>query len=89
VDRVGRDRGTSFRSRDRGGRPRYIVAAELAAVSSRYVNMDDWCGRRDAFWVASASAAAILLIGLATTRLARALNRSTGDSLRIAPSFDF
>lgn len=50
----------------------YIVAAELAAASSTYVNMDDWMrpAAVRALWVASASAAAILLIGLATTRLA-------------------
>ena len=50
----------------------YIVAAELAAASSTYVKMDDWMrpAATRAFWVASVSAAAILLIGLATARLA-------------------
>jgi hypothetical protein len=50
----------------------YILAAELAAASSTYVNMDDWMrpAATRAFWVASASAAPILLAGLATSRLA-------------------
>jgi hypothetical protein len=56
----------------------YIVAAELAAASSTYVNMDDWMrpARVRALWVASAAAAAILLTGLAFARLAARANQT-------------
>lgn len=51
----------------------YIVAAERAATGSgSYLNMDDWMrpAATRAFWVATASATAVVLTGLFAVHLA-------------------
>jgi hypothetical protein len=55
----------------------YIAAAEGAAVTGPFANMDDWMRPAVArgFWIATAAGSAIVLIGLAAARAAEAAAR--------------